>query len=420
MMIALYLVEHGFTRGLDALFSIFLIRQLPLNWLGALVTYQSWVAIILIFFPAFEVLYYRNYAQYLKQNTLSQQIAVFIKINQLKLVSLILIALALSGLPLKDLPYSLKLAALLLALALPFSQALYGVFRESLRFEQQQTKVVYITLAQKIGLIASVAVLYWLQQPLIFIGSALSILLLFYFVWQRTAHKTIAAFQTLPPTALSSLYQKILYDFKDSVLWIHLVGASMAAVQSLDVYFLAKNSTINLEQLALYSLALKAANFFQIIPLAITQALGVWLGRNPKNSQQEFKTVHQTFLVFLICALLVWLFAQGLALPFLSFLAHHRFNDQALTLAQNYFNAILVGVLLQTLAFAHGTFLTSRSSVQPLFMKVFLPWSLLSILIYAAAARQGLAATASSNIIVGALYCLGQLVFYYRYRRAIS
>jgi hypothetical protein len=99
-------IEHGMTRGLDALMTLILVMSLSTASLGSFVVYQSWVAILLLFFPALENVLYRDYAKIKNAGTLGEQIGIFRAFNFIKIAAAVVLAFACAALPLGGLSYS--------------------------------------------------------------------------------------------------------------------------------------------------------------------------------------------------------------------------------------------------------------------------------------------------------------------------
>ncbi|MBI3544912.1 MAG: hypothetical protein HY075_16695, partial [Deltaproteobacteria bacterium] len=361
--LALMIAEHASTRALDALTTLALIRLLDVSSLGTLVVYQSWVAILLLFFPALENVLYREHGKLKAAGQLSRELAIYRKFNVMKLGFALSLTFFGALVPVKDVDFGRRLAALALAFAVPLSQALYGIFREPLRFELRQGVVVLLNGLQRLVLLALVYAAGRLTGGAIepIAVAALCVYLVFGGLWATVSDKLLLEGKKRARVALKEAWPRIRGAFTETVLWLHLSGAIMGAVQTLDVYFLSRTST-PLREIAAYSIALKAANFFQLLSLPVTQAFGVYLGRrsNRHDARADRRAAVFAVAAFAAVGVLVIAFGFTTAEPLLGFLAKGKFTPDELANAVRFFRPMLVGVVVLSLGYAPGTYLGSR------------------------------------------------------------
>jgi O-antigen/teichoic acid export membrane protein len=419
--VSFFVAEHASTRALDAILTLVLIRALDVGSLGAFVVYQSWVAILLLGFPALENMLYREHGRHKAAGTLTREIAVYRNFNKIKIFTGFLLTAICAAVPFGDISFSRRIAAMSLAFALPLAQMLYGLYRETLRFELKQESIVLISAAQRLTSIVAVYFtgvrFHGAIEPIALV--ALAIYLLFGFVWAGAARILLP---NLKPVRLSfsESLPRIRKSLTETILWIHFTGAILGAVATLDVYFLSR-SGISLGEIAFYSIALKAANFFQIIPVPFTQAFGVYLGRTAaeKNPKRERRIVCLGFAGLAVLGVFMLALGWPLSLPILKFLSKGKFSAEQLVHAVEYFRWMLGGVALLALCSAHGNYLLSRGNVKGLTLFVMLPWLGFSIVLYSVAAHLDPAPlwAARANVAVGGLYTLGYIGFFVASRK---
>jgi hypothetical protein len=407
--------EHWSTRALDAIATLVLIRGLDVASLGLFVVYQSWVALFLFGFPALENILYREYRVLKNEGRLGSEFVVFRRFNMLKLAVAALLVLAFSAAPLKGAPWTTRLAALAFAFALPLSQALYGIYRETLRFELKQVVIVALGSAQRLAVIA---VIYFgarafggAIEPIA--AAAIGAYLVFGVVWRESALRVLPWLKgrKVPMEKVIARARASLGSF---VLWAHLNGAVLVGIQTLDVYFLSRTA-VALPELAVYSIALKAANFFQLVPMPFVQAFGVYLGRRAdraESSREAARLVVGATLAFALLGLGLWVGGRLLAEPILAFLARGKFSAAELARARDYFDWQLAGVACLTLSFAASTYLNARGNVRAQALSVYGPWLAFSAIGYAWAASRGPLEAARFNVPIYVFMALAQLALF--------
>ena len=418
------IAEHASTRVLDAITTLILIRSLDVTSLGTLVVYQAWVAIFLMAFPVLENVLYREHGKHSSAGTLAREIAIFRKFNLLKFAVAIALTLASASIPIKGIGFERRLAAMALAFALPLAQALYGIYREPLRFELKAGTVVLVNGAQRLFIIAAVWAAGHFYGGAIEQTAAAAILvyLAFGFVWAAVSRHELPQLKPVN-VSLSQALPRIGTVLTESVIWLHLSGSILSAVQTLDVYFLSRTQ-IGLSEIAIYSIALKAANFLQIMALPLTQAFGVYLGRRAGRAPTtgssggrfgnltEKQMAWLALAAFSAMALIMCLVGFEFAQPILGFLTRGKFGTLELGRAEGYFRWMLAGVAISTLCFAHGTYIGSRGNIRGLVLVVLLPWFAFAMLGYGLASEYGAYTTACMNVPVAIFYTLGHLAYF--------
>lgn len=412
------IAEHASTRALDALTTLVLIRSLNVTSLGTFMVYQSWVAILLLFFPALENMLYREHGKHRLEGTLARELAVFGKFNTIKIAAAALLVALCSVIPATQVPWPTRLAAVALAFALPLSQALYGIYRETLRFELKQGAVVAINALQRIAVMGAIFLMGGISggDLLKIAPVALALYFGFGFIWRQTTFKLLSHLPSVKMSFAQTL-PRIRAALSQAVIWIHVNGVILGAIQTLDVYFLAQART-PVAEIAIYSIALKAANFFQLISLPFMQAFGVYLGRSSGGERsaqvvnRERRLVWTATGLFVILAGVMVVAGFAFAKPILLFLAKGKFSPEALSRSIEYFRWMIAGVAALSISCAQGSYLSSRGDVKRLSFWVYLPWLGLATAGYALSARLGPLAAARFNLPVGCAYTLGVVLYF--------
>jgi O-antigen/teichoic acid export membrane protein len=421
--------EHGSIRILDAVLTLLLIRALNVRDFAALVLYQSWVAIALLFMPALENSLYRSYGKLRSSGELGKQFQVFRFFNLVKGLFAVILVVSLAWIPIHSPTSSDSLTALGwrdraltlgFAFFLPLSQALYGIYREPLRFELKASQIFWITFAQKATLALGVLALAAIGHASIEWISAMALAVLFFFgkAWSVAFESgvPIGTGASLPTRALLKELRTVLFSV---VLWIHLNGAITVAVQTLDVYFLGKHG-YSLAAIGLYGIALKAVNFLQVAALPFAQVLTVHLGRtshldsNRQNLDRVFATSTALFL-----GIGITVFGAGylLATPILTFLANGKYHPDELLMARDYYVWLLAGVCIYLQCFASGALISSRGNIRGFCVWVAAPWLLGSTVLYWWASKHSILAAAQMNAAVYALFFAGHIIYYFLGKR---
>ena len=409
------LTEHGAIRVLDALTTLILIRVLSAHDFGLFSVYQSGVAMALLFFPAIEIALFRDYSRLKREGTLAVELAVYRYFNYLKLAALVVLIFAISLVP-QEAPWLVRVGLLSFAFALPFSQAFYSFMREPLRFEMRQHIVSLVGIAQRALLVLTLVILSRLAPnnvPLL-LFAALGTYIAAGWGWWFTSREFFVGMPLVPEKA----YAKIKKAFFHIVLWIHLGGVITQVIQTLDVFSL-NVFNVDLAEIGRYGIALKAANFFQILPIALASSFGVYLARNHTKEERQKETSRVLKYSMLFIVLTFGLFILGMAVgkPLLAFLAKGKLEAESLARTTEYFRWQLAGVLILCAGYPLTTYLAIRGSLAKLFFQAGLPWLVLSGAVYFWSASHGVLVAAKANVLVASAN-IALHAFYYFRRRA--
>lgn len=399
----LNVLEHASIRILDAGITFSLIKSMSAHQFGLFSVYQSWVSFMLLFLPALETAFYKNYAQYKMENRLSKERSIYRFYLWFKIIFALFAVFSLSWIS-QDLDWPTRFLLLLFAAALPLSHAAYGFFMEPLRFELHQKTIVVVSGLQRAVLLGILLVIqYGAPQNIVLLTSlAMGSYVLFGFAWALVFKKFRLAGMYAPCMEKLSFFgsfRAVGSRLWNTVLWIHLIGISLQTVQTLDIFWLnARNE--NLNEIGLYSIALKSANFFQFLPLALMNTFAIYLSRREGSATQDKKLTSSYVFIFLICSGALFLFGSWIGEPLLGFLAKGKLNGDSLQRTEFYFKWQLAGVLILCASYPLSTYLNARESLRRLLTFVYLPWFALSCLLYAFATQISISAAAQANVAV--------------------
>ncbi len=393
------LVEHGTTRIFDAITTFTLIRIFTSQQFGLFSVYQSWVGFLLVLLPTLEIVLYRNYGDLKASGKLARELHAYKIFNYIKLFLVCIFVFSLSFIPQPE-NFMERLGLLAFAFALPFSQAFYGYMRETLRFEMKQKKVAMITALQRIFVLLAVVLAFIKFSGNAFYLSMFAILtyIVFAFVWKWGATGVIPA-ANVPVQESIHRIRTILTSI---VLWIHFTGVITQGIQTLDMLAL-HTMGIPLKDIGNYSIALKAANFFQFLPVALVNVYGVYLGKfsgRNRSEVDERKFVFRYSFYFILLSIFLFMIGIAIAEPLLSFLGKGKLEGSTLTQTTQYFYWMLAGTLIQCASYPLSAYLGARATPKKLFLNIFLPWLFISAILYFSAASSGLMLTAKMNVLV--------------------
>ena len=396
------LIEHGGVRVLDALMTLGLIQILDLQIFGQFSVYQGWVTLLLLFLPALEVTLYRDYYSLKSSSSLSRILHSIQVFNYLKIIVLTFFVFIFSFVE-TPFDYKSRIGLLTLAFILPVSHSLYGLYREPLKIELQQSIVAWISLLQRVAVLS--VIFLQIQFKLFSLNELISILvavyLLFGFLWKSKFKSRFV----LQKVTLQNSFDDITKIFLGSVFWIHINGVLSQGIQTLDLVFLDFNHYA-LATISSYSLSLKASNFFQLIPVALVNVLGVYLAKKDAIKKHEISLIKKIIIPFVFLCGFLYFIGYTFKIPLLEFISRGRLDGQQLLEAGEYFDWHLAGVLVLCVSHPLATFLIARAPLKRIFSELIAPWFAGALFIYWVASQQSVLATAQSNILIYILYFL--------------
>ncbi len=412
------LAEHGLIRLLDGIVTIVLIRILAPSAFGMFSVYQSWVSFLIFFLPYLELVLAREYGAFKKDGSLKRIYGVFSKYNLLKLILALFFILFAATLP-QNIPYSERVMLFIIAAALPLSQSYYGFLQAPLRFEMKQEVVTLISTMQRLVLLLALylANLFAHGNVQILVTSALLVYLLFAIVWKK-ASQVVLVPEKIHWNESFGLMKKFLFG---TVIWIHINGVITGIVQTLDIYCL-NLAKISMDEIGRYSIALKTANFFQILPIGLISTLGVYLGKmkNQNDIEKELELVQKLTLIFMALCFGLAYFGEMIADPLLYFIGKGKVTVVNIAQTREYFIWQLRGFMILASLYPLSTFLGARASLKELTGIVFVPWLFLSFWIYFFASKIDPVSTARMNTLVYSTLNMLFLLIYWIERRSFG
>jgi Na+-driven multidrug efflux pump len=160
-------------------------------------------------------------------------------------------------------------------------------------------------------------------------------------------------------------------------------------------------------EVGFYAAALKIAGFSMALPLAMTNLFNIWLGRKIEQegmrSERDLLKRLSWFLLLGSSAqsALIWFFAPMI----LGFLSRGRWSAEEQALMTHWLLWIMAGFSIWSSTFLVSSWLALRSKVSDLCLKVYVPWGLCSVFVYAWAVYfGGFEAAAKANVVVSGMY----------------
>ncbi len=410
------LAEHGITRVLDAVTTILLIRTLSSNEFGQFAVFQSWVSMALLALPFIETAIYREYGGWKQSGELSKMLKVFQIYNAFKIfITLLICALIAFG----HSDFTERFLLMLFAFALPLSQSIYAVFRDPMKFEMKQKWVTYITSIQKLLIVVGLVLAREKFQSSIeaIVGISMVVYFLMGLIWYFQSKKYI----TPAKVSLSEAYVICKKLMTGTTLWIHINGVITSVVSTLDLFSL-NLAKIPVEEIGRYGVATKSANFFQMIPMALINVFGVYLGKvqHEKNSQKEQKMTFEFSVAFLLLAALTLGLGAFVAEPLLSFIGKNKITPEEMQRVVQYYRWQLAGYMVMAASFPLSTYLGARSNLKKMTFQMFVPWIAISLIVYYFAALQSPLLAAKANVLVYTLMYLFFIKLYFSYKKEIA
>ena len=356
------------------------------------------------------------------ENRLFSELRLYRFFNIIRLCLVVVFAFLFASFS-KEQPYLVRLALIGLAFALPFSHSFYSFMREPLRFEMRQGLVAFLSVVQRVLLLVALLSVdhLWPGHLVVLVGAALGTYIVSGLLWRWAFRQHFAddiGRRVHAALDRSAQARRVWVVFSSIVFWVHVNGVISQSVQTLDVFFLSHFDTA-LSDIAVYSLALKAANFFQMLPIALASSFGIYLARSKVpdtlvGHSRERGLALKLASVFVVGSVAMLMGGLLVAEPLLSILGRGKLADPVvLSQAKQYFGWQLAGVLLLGAGHPITTYMGARVALPPLVLRVALPWALLSTGIFYWAARGGPLNTAQANLIVYGGFNLLMLVHFF-------
>ncbi len=407
-------VEHAVTRGADALVTILLIRALDAATFSRVALAQAWLAPVLLIFISPETILYRDYSEWKVQGRLFLQLrlSAFRRFALLKWGMATLIALgvaALSKAPSFEEKYWI-FCAWLWAAWLPLVPQILGPDREFLRMSLRLRALNVLTLIQKLSLLGGVvAVLAIFPSDLVLpgIGTVLwfSVSVSWVLGWW-TARGELKKLEELPQTRdiLPTLrgWRAVYDSLRGFSFWSHLSGVVQNWVQTMDLFFLGIFHASSVAQLALYAVALKLSNLLLALPLALANIFGVWVGSTQTAQRDRVKSLTMRLYLACIAQMLVfWMFSSWI----INWLSRGRWSAADQDQIFHWLVLISTATMMYASTFLMSSWITLRKNVRKLFFWVYVPWLVISMGVYAGAAKKWtFTEVAAANLVIAIVF----------------
>jgi hypothetical protein len=382
------ILEQGSTRALDALVSLGLIAGLRPEIFSEVAQAQALVAPALLLFVSSETILYRDYGTWRDEGmpALAKKLWALRWVAWFKPILGVFVALGISWIA-----PAVSLEALLWALGLALIPQVTGVDREYLRLSLSLKRLNLVTWVQKLGLLLGVWFSLQSSDPLwglsvtafaVMVGSAL---LVYFLSLERLRLDGLQPGASVFPKvreALAINYQALV-QFS---LLTHLHGVALGAIATLDVLIFGFLGTAGASDtavtLGLYAATLRLANLTQALPLALSNLMGVWLGRKSQSERTQEGHTSETSrvlrlsgalgLVALVQSLVVWLLAPWL----IELLSRGRWTQEQQSEMLSWLPGLLVASSLLCVAQTLSAWRFVRESLPKLIGTLTLPWAI--------------------------------------------
>lgn len=407
-------LEHGITRFSDAATTLVLLWVLPTEVFSKLALAQATVALFLLFFLAPESVFYRDFVKWkaLGINALLTRLQTFRFFAWSKGLLAVLISALVAFVVSDGQSRYLRFWALIWAFATALAPQISGPDREFLRLNLKLRELNIISLYQKSLLLLGTLVvgfLFFGNIPLLAsfaVFTAISTAFLAKIYAERILKKESAeGFKGVQKLKVKNQFQILKESLGSFSIWNHLWGVVFGWTQTMDLFVLGL-LRYPAQDVGLYAVVLKLANFSMTLPVALTNLFSVWIGRRSTYQDEDSVVGKFSWSVFGVSFVQAVVLA-GVAPWGLSFLSHGRWSlaDQERMLVWLYW--ILIGSVIVGSSFLLNSWLTLRGRIDRLFKNVYLPWGIFAFLLYFLAGWLGnLEWVARINLCVGILYGL--------------
>lgn len=411
-------LEHVLVRGADALSTLVLLWTLQPELFSKLAIAQAWAAPLLLLFISPETVLYRDYAKWKAQgvSAVASRLRAFRLFAWGKFLFAIIVCAACAGLS-RGIPsigetFLDRFYALTWGLGLFLVGHLSGPDREFLRLDLRLADLNAVTLLQKaVFLIGIIAVSYFFPgtiAPLVLV--LLLVALITAWAAQRRSSRALRVQtgrtgEAQAPTAVKTVLWESLSSFS---LWQHGNGVLLGWIQTMDLFFIGWLLTAE-RSAGLYAAVLKLANFTLFLPMALSNLFMIWVGRrahagqgNEGREPVELMKLSGWLLGFNVAQALVLILGSSW---FFGILSHGRWSQDEIEQMSRWLIFVLGGAVIQGTAFLWFSWLLIRAKVQELFAVVYLPWALVSLILYGYAVHYGgIDWAARSNVAVSLAY----------------
>ena len=402
--------EQGFTRAADALFSIALITCFSPDIFYTLAMAQASVAPMLLFFIAPESIMYREFGRWEREGCqfTKHQLSAFRSAGWAKAI----LAVGLSCFALLKANPADSFFAMIWAFFLTLMPQIAGPDREFLRLSLKLKALNVITFLQKAMMLLGLLLTVHLFNNSI---KALAIFTMIVTLLNTVICK-VAVDKLLANTNAKNDLTGLGQESKISVLklalqnysfWNHLSGIALGWVQTMDLFLLGM---LGFPQATtgLYAVILKVSNLAISLPTAAANSFQLWLGQRistAEGTQEEWEKQKIFAAALAAVVALTCTVIYALAPLFLSLIAKGRWNAVEQDTMVNWLGWMLAGSFFLSVSISLIFWIQLRVSTFQLFIQVYLPWLLISLLGYYIATRRfGFEGAAKFNVAVGAIF----------------
>ncbi|MBI4924716.1 MAG: hypothetical protein HY843_02225 [Bdellovibrio sp.] len=407
-------LELVLTRAGDTFISLILLWFLPIELFSKFSIAQAFIAPLLLFYIAPETILYKVYNTWIQdtQESFQSKILALRSFSWLKGLITLFLAIVLSFVvPLNE--HKLHTFIIFIwAFALHTSAHLYSTDREFLRLALKFGELNFITCYQKL-----VFIMGTLLCVLVFNKNIISFAIMGVFAAISSAliakyivDKNLFIKQSYKKQNLKQKSKIIFEIVKSFSFWQHLSGIIQNWVQTMDLFVLGIFG-FPIRTVGLYAAILKLANFSYMIPMTLSNTFLVWIGRRSKEALEQEKKILSRGTVWLIMTNILQFFLFLILAPFIiKIFSHGRWSGEEQSLMFNWIKWILGGAVLFSSCFLFSSWLMVRDNVYKVFIKIYLPWGVASLVVYSSAAYfGGLKWVAIANVPVALIFCVNLL-----------
>lgn len=405
--------EQALARVADAGVAILLIWSMPTPAYSKLALAQAVVAPFLFLFISPAIFLYREFARWRGEgaSSMAYHLRILRKfgwgIAQLALVLTFILAAVLPG----SETYRVRFFSLAWAFSIPVGIYVFSSDREFLRLDLKFKPLNVSTVYQKMSFLTGTALAVFFGHARVeYLAAASVFSLVTTAILVRKLSTRILLDQGASLSALRGVggpkpSSVILSMLKNFSIWNHLSGSILVWIQSMDLFFLGVFRFPAFE-VGLYSTALKIGNVALALPMAVGSLFAVRLGQRfgHENIQNERKEIGKFSLLLMLAASLQTLIVLALSPWFIRLLSHGRWSEDAQGQVFVWMRWILLGGVIFSSGYMWNWWFTMRGNVRQLLFRLYLPWLVFSLAIYATAAHASILNVAQANIWVALVF----------------
>lgn len=391
---ALHVAEHMVTRVADALLTLLLVRSLAPERFAVLADAQAWIAPLLFVFLSPDAVLIRDHAAWTAEgpDVLWAKQRAFRRFAWGKAAAAVVLSAVVAALwdrgTAAAVPTADRFFATLWAFALVLTAQVTAPDREILRLRLRFRTLNAVALVQKAMLLGGTAGVLVLAAGRVDLLAAVAVghVLVTAAVLRAIVRRELPKPAVRPVVSARSTIASAVWSFS---LWQHLAGATLLWVTTMDLWWLPLAGVPERTRGA-YATALKLSNFAAALPLAFQHFHMVWtsrtsVGPDPEASRTSMLRAQRWFVAGCVLqALPLYVFRE----PLLRWVAP-ALEPAELARAAEWTGWIVTGTTLVACTHLATAWLMMRTSGAALFLRVHLPWGIVSLGLYGAAAFSG-------------------------------